>query len=93
MAPTPRQVLTANLLAGSSAGAVAAVVTTPFDVVKTRLQVADRLHPRSSREVMREIVAVEGVGGLFKGVVPRAARTAPACAIVIGSYELLKAVL
>lgn len=92
-APTPQQVLSANLLAGSTAGAIAAVVTTPFDVVKTRLQVADRLHARSLRDVMAEVVKAEGLRGLFRGTIPRVARTAPACAIVVGSYELLKAVL
>ena len=35
----------------------------------------------------------EGVAGFFTGMGPRALRAAPACGIIIASYELLKATL
>ena len=41
--------------------------------------------------VMANIVRAEGVGGLFTGVVPRVVKVAPACAIMISSYEMGKA--
>ena len=44
-------------------------------------------------EVMQRILREEGAGAFFKGVVPRIAKVAPACAIVVSSYELLKRML
>lgn len=40
---------------------------------------------------LREVQREGGVRALFTGVGPRAVRAAPACAIVLASYELLKA--
>ncbi|KAL3075076.1 hypothetical protein niasHT_034051 [Heterodera trifolii] len=40
--------------------------------------------------VMRELVNSKGLGALFTGAVPRVARVAPACAVMIGCYEELK---
>ena len=40
--------------------------------------------------VMRNVVAEHGYGGLYAGLVPRVAKIAPACAIMIGSYEFCK---
>ncbi|GIM09419.1 hypothetical protein Vretimale_13282, partial [Volvox reticuliferus] len=111
LGPSSRAVLAANLVAGSAAGAVAALVTTPFDVVKTQLQVGSRSTSNgdgssnsssssggssgrvSGAEVARRILREEGVAGLFRGWAPRAARTAPACAVVVASYEVLKLML
>lgn len=90
-----RQIIVANLVAGSTAGAVAAAVTTPLDVVKTRAQLADGGSSgggggagSSIRASLRAIHADSGVRGLFAGVGPRAVRAAPACAIVVASYEV-----
>ena len=86
-------------IAGSIAGSVAAVVTTPLDVVKTHMQVelgepvstGARLGVGSISRVMRTIVQEYGTAGLFAGLVPRVAKVAPACAIMIGTYETFKA--
>ncbi|KAG2179560.1 hypothetical protein INT44_006407 [Umbelopsis vinacea] len=63
-----------SFASGAISGMVAAILTTPFDVVKTRLQVSSR----------------EGVRGLFRGCIPRLAKIAPSCAIMISSYEVGK---
>lgn len=85
------------LVAGSSAGAVAAFCTTPFDVVKTRTQVmtASSREPtvRGMWPAMARIAREEGTSVLLVGAAPRVARVAPACAIMLGTYEVTKLLL
>ena len=104
---------------GAIAGMIAAGVTTPADVLKTRLQtVSDQRHHASSqgsnvacghdgakpvakssssattsRQVLAEILEREGFRGLWRGSVARVLKVAPACAIMISSYELGKRLL
>ena len=40
--------------------------------------------------VLKNVVTEHGYGGLYAGLVPRVAKIAPACAIMIGSYEVCK---
>lgn len=86
-----------NFVSGAGAGCLAASFTTPIDVVKTRRQMSigaaatDTPHyPPSSRAILRAIVEEEGMRGLVKGIVPRTAKVAPACALMIASYEFFK---
>ena len=86
-------------ISGSISGAAAAVLTNPLDVVKTHMQVglgesleghARELGKGSLFDVMRKVVAEYGVVGLYAGLIPRVAKIAPACAIMITSYESFK---
>ena len=95
----PGDAALANLMAGTAAGAGAALVTTPLDVAKTRLQVriaSDAAALRSVGELgatmaeLRALAREGGMAALFTGVVPRVARLAPSCGIVLVSYELVK---
>ncbi|CEO95509.1 unnamed protein product (mitochondrion) [Plasmodiophora brassicae] len=81
--------------AGTMSGAFAAAVTTPFDVIKVRRQVArmNNAPAKSTLTLLREILHGEGVGSLFVGLAPRVAKVAPACAIMISSYEVGKMIL
>jgi solute carrier family 25 protein 39/40 len=88
---------------GVLAGVLATVVTHPFDVVKTRAQLASYppgssagpLTPSASTAfkapsfvaLLRRVAREEGAAGLAAGLVPRVAKVAPACAIMISSYE------
>jgi solute carrier family 25 protein 39/40 len=86
---TDWQVFSANVTAGALAGGLAGAITTPFDVLKTRAQLSnDRAHPLLSS--LRSIAANEGLGALFRGWSARSAKAAPACAIVLSSYECIK---
>ena len=87
------------LIAGSISGATAAVLTNPLDVVKTHMQVGlgessngqvRQLGSGSLFQVMRTVVSEYGIIGLYAGLVPRMAKIAPACAIMISSYEAFK---
>lgn len=41
----------------------------------------------TTRGLMSRIYNTEGIKGLFKGYVPRIVKVAPACAIMISTYE------
>ncbi|KAK3540934.1 hypothetical protein QTP86_005874 [Hemibagrus guttatus] len=87
-------------ISGAVSGSIASIATLPFDVVKTRRQVelgelrAKNLLPQASSStynVMKRIVAESGIQGLFAGFMPRLIKVAPACAIMISTYEFGKA--
>ncbi|XP_054847735.1 probable mitochondrial glutathione transporter SLC25A40 [Eublepharis macularius] len=80
---------------GAAAGSIAALLTLPFDVVKTHRQTeiwesetsASQQRHASVWEIMKRIVAENGFTGLYAGIVPRLTKVAPACAIMISTYE------
>ncbi|NWU80033.1 S2540 protein, partial [Onychorhynchus coronatus] len=81
---------------GAASGCIAAVISQPFDVVKTHRQTAlweretleiPQRDSTSTWAVMRKIVASNGITGLFAGIIPRLCKVAPACAIMISTYE------
>jgi len=97
----PLSPVAASFCSGLVAGAAAALLTTPFDVIKTRRMVeAHTGHPvaRTGGSVARlnsfgllhAIATTEGLPALFTGAVPRLLKVAPACAIMIGTYEYAK---
>jgi len=94
-----RTVLADSFAAGAGAGAIAAVATTPFDVGKTRQQTTSHVNPspgqvrpedRAMPRFLWHIFKTEGTAGLFKGWSARCLKVAPACAIMISSYEIGK---
>ncbi|KAK4192801.1 putative solute carrier [Podospora australis] len=99
-------VFTDSFVAGAASGAFASVATMPFDVGKTRTQVfrdtttssassaAIKAAPeeQSMGRLLWHIFRTEGMAGLFKGVIPRTLKVAPACAVMISSYEVGKRV-
>ena len=58
-----------NLVAGSIAGGVAAAVTNPLDLVKTRLQSKDNPF-KTIGQVVSAVMKDEGVVGLWAGTMP-----------------------
>ncbi|KAH6929582.1 hypothetical protein HPB50_002790 [Hyalomma asiaticum] len=46
--------------------------------------------PSSTLTVMRELYQTQGLRSLFAGIVPRVSKVAPACAIMISTYEFGK---
>lgn len=97
---TREPTLTITFISGALSGSVASIVTLPFDVVKTRRQVElGELQAKnllcqvssSTFSVMSRIVAEGGFAGLFAGFFPRLIKVAPACAIMISTYEFGKA--
>jgi solute carrier family 25 protein 39/40 len=94
---------TDSFIAGASSGAIASIITMPFDVGKTKRQVfvestmpavgAEKIlapEERSMPKFLWHIYREEGVAGLFRGWIPRTLKVAPACAIMISCYEIGK---
>ncbi|TQS33674.1 hypothetical protein Golomagni_05972 [Golovinomyces magnicellulatus] len=91
-----------SFTAGALSGAFASIVTMPFDVGKTRTQVfhnapkgaggASAVAPEQQNmlRLLLHIYHTEGVAGLWRGWIPRTLKVAPACAIMISSYEVGK---
>ncbi|MCO5564993.1 hypothetical protein L7F22_018663 [Adiantum nelumboides] len=87
-----------HLTAGGAAGALASIITTPLDVVKTRLQCqgvngAERYGTSSIWEVIRTITKNEGPRALLRGMKPRVLFYTPAAAICWSTYEASKSFL
>lgn len=81
-----------HFASGAVSGTIAAVITTPIDVVKTNTQVTHPSERKTAMDIFKTIIMEDGWRGLTKGIVPRAVKVAPACAIMISSYELIKAI-
>ncbi|KAJ4363763.1 Carrier protein, mitochondrial [Ascochyta clinopodiicola] len=101
----PKDTIVDSFIAGAASGGVAALVTTPFDVGKTRQQVVQharkaakdavetaRPEDQSMPRFLMHIYKEQGMSGLFKGWAARSLKIAPACAIMISCYELGKKV-
>lgn len=99
--PTWMQNTLVSFACGAVSGAIAAALTTPFDVAKTRQQLILNLKneprkngcPSTTWIQLKQIWGEDGWRGLTRGMGPRIAKVAPACAIMIGSYEFGKSVL
>ncbi|XP_024975417.1 calcium-binding mitochondrial carrier protein SCaMC-1 [Cynara cardunculus var. scolymus] len=79
-----------TIAVGAISGGLAAVTTTPFDVMKTRMMTAPQGRPVSMSMVALSILQHEGPLGLFKGAVPRFFWIAPLGAMNFAGYELMK---
>ena len=72
--------------------------TTPFDTIKTRLQTRGVTGVDGGRRAgvlptMRDIVAKEGVGGLYRGVTPRLFIYITQGAVFFTAYEITRMAL
>ena len=88
-----------TLAIGGIAGSTAAVFTTPFDTIKTRLQTQGLSANQDSRVMggviptMKDIILHEGVGGLYRGVIPRLFIYVTQGAVFFTSYEIARKAL
>ncbi|KAH0458326.1 hypothetical protein IEQ34_013641 [Dendrobium chrysotoxum] len=75
---------------GALSGGLSAVITNPFDVMKTRMMTAPQGQPASMQMVAISILRQEGPLGFFKGALPRFFWIAPLGAMNFAGYELAK---
>eukprot|EP00216_Chloropicon_sp_CCMP2111_P000105 CAMPEP_0198239054 /NCGR_PEP_ID=MMETSP1446-20131203/4577_1 /TAXON_ID=1461542 ORGANISM="Unidentified sp, Strain CCMP2111" /NCGR_SAMPLE_ID=MMETSP1446 /ASSEMBLY_ACC=CAM_ASM_001112 /LENGTH=334 /DNA_ID=CAMNT_0043921597 /DNA_START=476 /DNA_END=1480 /DNA_ORIENTATION=- len=76
------------------AGCTTSTITTPLDVIKTRVQVVGETRAWSSTSsflpAVKALVKSEGLGGLYRGLFPRMASSALWGSSMVLSYEFLK---
>lgn len=81
--------LIVSLLAGTIAGIPAAALSTPADVIKTRMQAGGALSSASFFNAARSVSA-EGPATLFAGMGPRVLRLSPQFGVILISFETMK---
>lgn len=92
-----------HVIAGASAGAVAAALTTPLDVAKTLLNTQERsavgilvrpeghaVYVSGMLTAFRSIYKLRGFSGYFQGLQARVLYQIPSCAICWSVYEFFK---
>ncbi|XP_020236394.1 mitochondrial substrate carrier family protein E isoform X2 [Cajanus cajan] len=80
-----------GLVLGGLAGGLSAYLTTPLDVVKTRLQVqGSTLRYTGWLDAIGKIWATEGMKGMFRGSIPRITWYIPASALTFMAVEFLR---
>ncbi|GAA5990584.1 hypothetical protein JCM11641_007794 [Rhodosporidiobolus odoratus] len=84
-------------VSGAGSGMIAATLTNPFDVIKTRRQALPSGKEGSAAstrtlDVLRAIAREEGAAGWFRGLTPRLVKVGPACGLMIGCYEAISSV-
>lgn len=91
-APPLACTLEQKIAAGSLSGGLAAAVTSPIELIKTRLQAAGRdpAAPRTSMGVIQKVVSTDGVVGLWKGAMPGLVRAAILTAAQCATYDEVK---
>ncbi|BBM99553.1 solute carrier family 25 (mitochondrial S-adenosylmethionine transporter), member 26 [Marchantia polymorpha subsp. ruderalis] len=80
-----------ELVLGGAAGGISAFLTTPMDIIKTRLQVqGTNIRYKGWLDALQTIWKEERIPGLFKGAVPRIMWFVPAAGLTFMSVELLR---
>ncbi|KAJ3479845.1 hypothetical protein NLI96_g8773 [Meripilus lineatus] len=76
-------------VSGAISGTTAALLTSPFDVLKTRRQAIVMSQPTGTATLplALDILRTEGPSALYAGILPRIVKIAPACGIMIACFE------
>lgn len=93
---SPRLVLRSewiDAISGAVAGGVSTLLTTPLDVVKTRLMASAQSEFASVGAAVLRIWEQEGMFGFFRGGASRLMHKVPANALFFACYEMLRSVL
>lgn len=81
-------------ICGSLAGATAAAITTPLDVIKTRLMLSKLSQKATIADIIKELYKEQKYGrSFFKGIGPRTLWIGVGGAVFLGMYESVIAVL
>ncbi|KAG0216217.1 hypothetical protein BGX33_000315 [Mortierella sp. NVP41] len=84
---------TVKLLSGLTSGMIGSAIANPTDLIKVRLQAfwpSGKPRYASIADACRSIYVEEGIPGLYRGVVPTAARAMVVTASQLASYDTTK---
>ncbi|ETW04439.1 hypothetical protein H310_04713 [Aphanomyces invadans] len=79
-----------HLVIGSWSGAIAQLVSYPFDSVKKRLQADTAKRYTGMLDCLDKVVREEGAVALYRGTLPNMVRVVPYAAVMFASYEAAK---
>lgn len=80
-----------DMVMGGVAGGISAFLTTPLDIIKTRLQVQGSTKQYNGwRDAVRSIWMYEGFFGFWKGSLPRVMWYVPASAVTFMAWQALR---
>ena len=83
-----------TLFAGGMAGCCNWIISVPPDVLKSRFQTSEPgRYPGGLTQILKELLAKEGVGALYKGLAPAMLRAFPANAACFLGMETSKKVM
>jgi solute carrier family 25 (mitochondrial uncoupling protein), member 8/9 len=89
LAPDGNASFSVKLASGTMSGTIAAALSSPTELIKTRLQ-AKTSQPQSLLEVVRTVTKQDGVRGLWQGAVPGMTRAGILTATQCASYDEVK---
>ncbi|CAF3733026.1 unnamed protein product [Adineta steineri] len=79
---------------GATAGALATILTHPFDTVKSirQVQIGNNQPQKTDRTIyiLRKMLREQGLQSWYKGLIPRLLKVSPACAIMISTIEFFR---
>ena len=79
-----------SVTAGAAAGAAAAILTNPLDVVKTRMITRpEELSHKTPFSTARQVLLESGVPGFYRGLLPRILHIAPNSALYMFVFDSL----
>lgn len=78
------------LAGGMAAGCFSTLGNNPFDVVKTRMQGLDAAKYGGTADCFRQVLAREGPGAFYAGLLPRLGRVVPGQGIIFMSFETIQ---
>ena len=89
------------LLCGGISGILSSIITFPADVVRRRLQVVGLTTHMDATQVIKvnaysefvKIIEVEGLRGVYRGIVPELLKVTPMVGITFSAYEFLMNIL
>ncbi|CAI8591940.1 unnamed protein product [Vicia faba] len=88
--PSVLKIVLVQAAGGIIAGATASCITTPFDTIKTRLQVMGLENKSSIKQVTKDLIKQDGWKGLYRGFGPRFFSMSAWGTSMILTYEYLK---